>query len=143
VLQLSTVVPRRCRIASQTDDSRQREAAARAFAVEAASLAANTRCHSVVVLDVGGLSPVCDYFVIATGTSPRQMRTVADDIVELAEARNFKPLSESGLDSATWVLVDCVDVIVHIFNQDSRQYYDLDNLWGDAKRVEWQPSDKS
>jgi ribosome-associated protein len=90
-----------------------------------------------VVLDVSGLSPVCDYFVLATGTSPRQMRTVADEIVELAEAQKFKPLSESGFDSATWVLVDCVDVIIHLFNEDSRRYYDLDNLWGDAKPVEW------
>ena len=92
----------------------------------------------MVVLDVGGLSPVCDFFVIATGTSPRQMRTVADDVIELGATHNFKPLSESGLDSATWVLVDCVDVIVHLFNDDSRRYYDLDNLWGDAKPVEWQ-----
>ena len=89
------------------------------------------------MLDVGGLSPVCDYFVIATGTSPRQMRSVADDIVELAEQQKFNPLSESGLDGATWVLVDCVDVIIHLFNEEARQYYDLDNLWGDAKKVEW------
>jgi ribosome-associated protein len=122
---------------TETDPSRQRDAAARAFAIEAARLAANTRCHNVVVLDVAGLSPVCDFFVIATGTSPRQMRTVADEIIELAESQKFKPLSESGLDSTTWVLVDCVDVIIHLFNDDSRRYYDLDNLWGDAKPVDW------
>jgi ribosome-associated protein len=92
----------------------------------------------VVVLDVAGLSPVCDFFVIATGTSPRQMRTVADEIIELAETQKFNPLGESGLDSTTWVLVDCIDVIIHLFNDDSRRYYDLENLWGDAKRVEWQ-----
>jgi ribosome-associated protein len=120
-------------------DQSARSAATRRFAVEAARLAANTRCHNVVVLDVSGLSPVCDYFVIATGTSPRQMRTVADDVIELAEAQRFPPLSESGRDgSGTWILVDCVDVIVHLFGEEARQYYDLDNLWGDAKRVEWQ-----
>jgi len=91
-----------------------------------------------VVLDVTGLSPVCDFFVLATGTSARQMRSVADDIEELSEARNFAPMSRSDTDSSTWILVDCIDVIVHIFSEDARHYYDLDNLWGDAKRVEWE-----
>jgi ribosome-associated protein len=89
-------------------------------------------------MDVTGLSPVCDFFVLATGTSGRQMRSVADDIEELSEVRNFAPMSRSDTDSSTWILVDCVDVIVHIFSEDARHYYDLDNLWGDAKRVEWE-----
>ena len=117
----------------------QRKEAARIFAIEAARLAANTRCHSVVVLDVSGLSPVTDYFVIATGTSPRQMRSVADEIAEFGETRQFKPLTASGLEGGSWMLVDFVDVIVHLFSQDARQYYDLDNLWGDAKRIDWEP----
>lgn len=131
---------RRCRIAQQATSTEHTEpqASAKQFAIEAARLAASTRCNNVVVLDVSGLSPVCDYFVIGTGTSPRQLRTVADQVVDLAEARNFKPLSESGLDGATWVLVDCVDVIIHLFSEEARQYYDLDNLWGDAKPVNWQ-----
>jgi len=116
----------------------QRIAAAKQFAIDAAKLAQNTRCHSVVVMDVTGLSPVCDFFVIATGTSARQMRSVADDIVELSEARDFAPMSRSDTDSSTWILVDCVDVIVHIFSEDARHYYDLDNLWGDAKQVAWE-----
>ena len=126
-----------------TDKSQQsRAAATKKFAIEAARLAANTRCHSVVVLDVGGLSPVCDYFVIATGTSPRQMRTVADDVLEFAASQNFAPLNESGLEGESWLLVDCVDVIIHLFSEEARHYYDLDNLWGDAKRVEWEESPK-
>jgi ribosome-associated protein len=92
----------------------------------------------VVVLDVTGISPVCDFFVLASGTSARQMRTVADEIAELGQKQNFSPISEDGTDSATWILVDCVDVIVHIFTDESRHYYDLDGLWGDAKRVEWE-----
>lgn len=91
----------------------------------------------MVVLDVSGVSPVCDFFVIATGTSSRQMRSVADDLIELAESRSFAPLNQSGLDGETWILVDCIDVIIHIFNDEARRYYDLDNLWGDAKRLEW------
>ena len=111
--------------------------AARQFAVQSARLAANTRCHNVVVLDVSGISPVTDFLVIATGTSPRQMKTVCDDLEEMAEGQNEKPLSRVGDDSASWTCIDFVDVVVHVFSQDARGYYDLDGLWGDAARVEW------
>jgi ribosome-associated protein len=108
------------------------------LATETARLAANTRCHNVIVLDVHGLSPVTDYFVIATGTSPLQMRSVADDIGELGQAQDYKPLSISGTEGESWMLIDFVDVVVHLFDADARQFYDLDNLWGDARRVEWE-----
>lgn len=101
-------------------------------------MAAHTRCHQVVVLDVRRLSPVTDYFVIASGTSARQMRTVVQDIEEMAATRNYNAISRAGYEGETWMLIDFVDVIVHVFNDEARQYYDLDNLWGDAKRVEWQ-----
>ena len=111
--------------------------AARQFAVQSARLAANTRCHNVVVLDVTGISPVTDFLVLATGTSPRQMKAVCDDLEEMAEGQNEKPLSRVGDDSASWTCIDFVDVVVHVFSQDARGYYDLDGLWGDAARVEW------
>lgn len=122
-------------------DNPRRAEAARKFAIEAARLAANTRCHNVVVLDVRGLSPVTDYFVLATGTSPRQMRTVVDEASEFGETRGFAPYLKSGYEGESWILVDFIDVVLHVFNQESRQYYDLDNLWGDARKVDWQPSD--
>ena len=115
-----------------------RTEAARAFAIEAARLAANTRCHDVTVLDVRGLCPVADFFVIASGTSARQMRTVVDEIQELGDAKNFSPLARSGYEGEQWMLLDCVDVLVHVFSGTARYYYDLDGLWGDAKRVQWQ-----
>ena len=115
-----------------------RTEAAKAFAIEAARLAANTRCHDVNVLDVRGLCPVADFFVIASGTSPRQMRTVVDELRELGEAKNFSPLARSGYEGESWMLLDCVDVLVHVFSDMARHYYDLDGLWGDAKRVTWQ-----
>jgi ribosome-associated protein len=85
------------------------------------------------------LSPVTDYFVLVTGTSARQMRTVCDELVELGESQNYTPMSTAGTDGESWMLVDFVDVIVHVFNQESRSFYDLEGLWGDAARVEWQP----
>jgi ribosome-associated protein len=87
------------------------------------------------VLDLRQLSPVTDFFVIATGTSPRQMRTVANDIEELAAAMDLAPISRAGYDGQTWIITDFVDVIVHIFSDTARRFYDLDNLWGDAKRL--------
>lgn len=114
----------------------QRSETARQFALDAAKLAGATRCHNVVLLDVRGLSPVCDYFVLASGTSARQMRSVADHIIEMGQQQNSKPMHTDGYDGESWVLVDFVDVIVHLFSDDARAYYDLDNLWGDAKRIE-------
>jgi ribosome-associated protein len=90
------------------------------------------------VLDLQGISPVCDFFVLATGTSARQMRTVADEVSELGEKQQFAPLTTNGYEGESWILVDFVDVVLHVFNDESRHFYDLDNLWGDARQVEWE-----
>ena len=111
--------------------------AARAFAVQAARLAANTNCRDVVVLDVNGVSPVTDFLVIATGTSPRQMKTVCDEVEEVGEGQDYRAISRVGDDSSSWTCIDFVDVVLHVFSQDARSYYDLDGLWGDARPVEW------
>ena len=113
-------------------------ASARAFALAAARLAAQTRCHQVTVLDVSGLSPVCDYLVLATGTSARQMHTVADEILELGKSHDYPDFSHSGYAGDTWVCLDFIDLVVHLFNQEARMYYDLDGLWGDAPKVDWE-----
>jgi ribosome-associated protein len=105
------------------------------FAKEIARVATDTRCAAVVVLDVRGLSPVTDYFVIGTGTSGRQMRAVADKVEEFASPLNERPMSRSV--DEHWILLDFVNVVVHVFSQDARHFYDLESLWGDAKRVEW------
>ena len=102
----------------------------------------DTRCHNVVVMDVSGLSPVTDYMIVATGTSPRQMRTACDDAEELGEPNGHRPLSRSEDATGTWILMDFVDVVVHVFSQEARMYYDLDGLWGDAPRVPWERESK-
>jgi ribosome-associated protein len=112
---------------------------ARAFAIEAARALADDRCHQVTILDVAGVSPVTDFFVIATGTSARQMRTAVDSIEELGKGKGHTKLSRSGDESASWIILDCFDVVVHCFTQEARSYYDLDGMWGDARRVEWEP----
>jgi len=71
-------------------------------------------------------------------TSDRQMRTIAEDVLKLAKERSYSLMGVSGLDDPHWVLVDLVDVVVHIFAPETRRFYDLDLLWGDAPKVRWQ-----
>ena len=98
-------------------------------------------------MDVRHISPVTDYFVIATGSSNRQMRSVMSRIEELGLPRRFRPLGRDGTDAlegeSHWLLTDFVDVIVHFFTPEGRSYYDLDGLWGDAERVEWAQAGKA
>jgi len=111
--------------------------APRQFALDIARLAAATRCHNVVVLDVSGLSPVTDFFVICTGTSARQMKSAVDDVAEYGEEHGYNPYHMTGEQGENWILADFIHVVFHAFSQEARSYYDLDNLWGDAQRVEW------
>lgn len=90
-----------------------------------------------MVLDVAGLSPVTDFYVIGTGTSARQMKTVMEEVEELAPQRGMGCMGRSGYDGTSWLLCDLVDVVVHVFDQEARMFYDLESLWGDARRVEW------
>jgi ribosome-associated protein len=114
---------------------------ARRFAIDAAKLAAATRCHNVSVLDVRGISPVTDYLVLATGTSSRQMKTVADQLEEYGGSAGNPVLSRAGAGGdSNWIAIDFFDVVVHVFDQEGRMYYDLDGLWGDAEKVEWEPA---
>jgi ribosome-associated protein len=108
---------------------------ARQFAVLAAKIAVENRCSDLVVMDLKGLSNTTDYFVIATGTSNRQMRTVADEVSRAAKAAGNARFGMAGYDQARWIVIDFVDVVVHVFDQEYRDYYDLEMLWGDAKLV--------
>jgi ribosome-associated protein len=92
-------------------------------------------------MDVRGISPVTDFLVLATGSSARQMRTVLDEVTEFGQSRGFGCISNSRQEGETWLLCDMVDVVVHVFTQESRMFYDLDSLWGDAKRVDWKPAE--
>ena len=111
--------------------------AARKLAIEAARLACDSHCEDIVVLDLRGISPVTDYFVIATGTSPRQMRSVADDIAGFGKSIGQPVWQKAGMDSSQWVLLDFVDLVVHLFDSQARGYYDLELMWGEAPHVKW------
>ena len=108
---------------------------AREFAIAAAKIAIDRHCSDITVLDLQGSSPATDYFVIATGTSNRQMRAVSDEISEQARSLNIERFGRAGYDQARWILLDFVDVVIHIFDSEYRSYYDLELLWGDAERL--------
>jgi ribosome-associated protein len=107
------------------------------FANELARMAHHNRSEDIVVLDLRGISGVTDFVVICTGTSERQMRGVAERILEYARKLGERPFGVSGLEGGVWILLDFVDVVFHIFTPSSRAYYDLELLWGDAPRLEW------
>jgi len=111
---------------------------ARELAVAAARIAKHDNCQDIVVLDLRGVSPITDYFVIATGTSDRQMRSVADDVADHGRKIGQKLWKMAGEDTAEWIVMDFVDVVVHLFDQEHRRYYDLELLWGEAPKVRWQ-----
>jgi len=115
---------------------------ARAFALAAAEMAAGRRCSDIVVLDLKGKSPATDYFVIATGTSDRQRRTVADEICVAAKKHGLQRFGRAGYEQGRWILLDFVDTVIHIFDEPYRHYYDLELLWGDAKRLNWEGTSK-
>ncbi len=117
--------------------AKKKDAESKAFAMAAAEIAAGRHCRDVVVMDLRGKSPATDYFVIATGTSNRQMRTVADEICAAARGNNMQRFGRAGYEQARWILLDYVDVVIHIFDGEYREYYDLEILWGDAKRMEF------
>ncbi len=108
------------------------------FATELARMAADNHAEDVVVLDLRNLSAVADFFVIATGTSDRQMRAIADQVEEYGRKLGQRVYGRSGYENATWLLVDYVDVVLHLFDAERRQYYDLELLWGDAPRIDWE-----
>lgn len=112
--------------------------AAVAFAVEVARLLSDEKCEDVVVLDVRGMSQITDFIVIGSGTSERQMRSVLQHVEELGRERGFPAFRTNTDERSTWLLADFVDLVVHLFEPNTRAHYDLEMLWGDAPRVAWE-----
>ncbi len=100
-------------------------------------MALDRHCTDILVLDLRRLSPVTDFFVIATGTSDRQMTSLAMEMADTAAQADHPAFSIGGLPRATWVLIDFIDVVVHLFDSQHRSYYDLEMLWGDAPKTRW------
>jgi ribosome-associated protein len=83
---------------------------------------------------------ITDVFVIASGTSRRHVLTLAEAVEERLKAQERRPLRVEGMEDATWVLLDYGDVVVHLFDEATRRYYDLERLWSDAPRTDFDPA---
>ena len=110
-------------------------AASLALAQRAAQLCLDAKANDVVLLDVKGVSDVTDCFVIASGTSDTQVRGVADHVVRQLDTEGVDAHHVEGLPQGRWVLLDFVDVVVHVFHPRLREFYQLERLWGDAEVV--------
>ena len=100
------------------------------------SLAQSKKAEDVVVLDMSAVTDMTDYFVICTGTVDVHVKAIADAIVEGMKEEGERSWHLEGTERLQWVLIDFVDVVVHIFQPETRDFYALERLWGDAKRVE-------
>jgi ribosome-associated protein len=103
-----------------------------------ARVAAENKARDVAVLDMRGLTPLFDYFVIATGASRRQIHTIAEEIDAAMHAEGERRLGIEGYEASKWVVQDYGDIVVHIFDPNTRAYYGLEDLWADAVRVDWE-----
>lgn len=95
------------------------------------------KAADLVLLDVSGFSSFADYFVICSGKSGRQVQGIADNIERGLKEIGIRPLGVEGLREGQWVLMDYGDVIVHIFYEPVRYFYDLESLWSEAETVRW------
>ena len=109
------------------------------WAVLAAQAASSKKATDPVVLAVGDVLSITDFFVIVSGSNPRQVRTIAEEVEEqIRSAGGPSPLRVERLDDLHWVLVDYGEFVVHVFLQETRDYYELERLWSDVPTVEWE-----
>lgn len=111
------------------------EPAGLAAARIAAEAALGKKAEEVMILDVRGLTTYADYFVLATGTSDRQVMAIADSIEETMKKAGHRPIGTEGYTQGHWVLIDFGDVVAHVFYEDTRNLYDIEGLWADAPRI--------
>lgn len=121
--------------ASEADRKRAKE-----LALKIADALDETKCENITILGVHEFSQITDYIVIASGTSERQLRTAAHRAMDAGEEIGQSPYNREGEHTVGWVVIDFIDVMVHVFEPHTRALYDLEMLWGDAERVPFTPT---
>lgn len=107
------------------------------FCREVASAAADKKAFDILLLKVGEISIVADYFVIVSGSSVKQVQAVSENIKEKMKENGHSPLRVEGFSEGTWVLFDYGNVVVHVFNEEEREFYNVEGLWGDVLQEEY------
>ena len=107
----------------------------------AAKSAYDRKALDIVILDLKGLSSLTDYFVICSGNSDTHVQGIAEGIEESLDEEKVKIWLREGEKKSTWILLDYIDVIIHIFTKEAREFYSLERLWGDAPRTTYEIED--
>lgn len=123
--------------------SRPDRMTSREKAILCAQIAVSAKALDLVLLDVTGLSSFSDFFVICSGKSSRQVQGIADNLEARLKEYRFRPMGVEGQREGQWILMDYGDVIVHIFYEPVRAFYDLESLWSEAKKVRVEQSEPS
>jgi len=110
----------------------------RDLAIVAARSASSKKAEDIVVMDVRSLIGITDFFVLASGTNDRQVRTIAEEVQRALRNQDVKPVRREGEREGRWVLLDYVDIVVHVFHAEEREFYSLERLWADAPVLPWQ-----
>lgn len=111
----------------------------RELALVAANAAADKKAHDIIVLDVSDQLIITDCFVIASAPNERQVGAIVDGVEEKMRAAGVKPVRREGAREGRWVLLDFVDVVVHVQHSEERSFYALERLWKDCPRIEFDP----
>ena len=106
-------------------------------AILCAQVGQDNKAKDIVVLDLRKITPIYDYLVLMTGASRRQMHAIAEEVDEVMSQHGEKRLSIEGYQTSRWIVQDYGDVVVHVFDADTRAYYALEELWPDAPRIDW------
>jgi ribosome-associated protein len=107
-----------------------------------ARYADDKKAEDTVVLDLQGISSFTDYFVICSGTSEPHLKAIAGEIEErLRDEHGVRAVSVDGFPASQWIVLDYMQVIVHVFRREKREFYSLEDLWGDAPRIAWEPAE--
>lgn len=94
------------------------------------------KAEDIQLIDISGISTIADYFVITNGANRSQIQALSDSVEEKLSASEIRPKNIEGYNSANWILLDYNDIIVHIFDKESRGFYDLERMWRDGKAVD-------
>lgn len=92
--------------------------------------------QDIAIIKIGDVSSLCDYFVIATGSSSRQVKAIADSVEDKLTENGIEPRAKEGYETQSWILLDYGDIIVHVFDEENRGFYNLEKLWKDAPYVD-------
>jgi len=122
---------------TKAPDRRAALARSRELAILCAQSCDDFRGKDTIVMDVSHVTPLFDFFVITTGTNPRQIKAIAEGADAAMKEHGSPKISVDGRSTSSWIVQDYGDVILHVFTPEGRNQYGLEGLWGDAKRIDW------